>query len=111
MDESEIFVFGRVGDSGANKEEMEAAMTSPGELALTLGVNVLSAAGRRLKSRPLLRNSGQKCRRWVPSWFDVQRSDRDHSTGYRVSAFCCFRESRKLMRGVDLTKNKETKTS
>eukprot|EP00956_Cyclotella_meneghiniana_P018962 scaffold32046_cov63-Cyclotella_meneghiniana.AAC.1 len=63
MDESEIFVFGRVGDAGANTEEMEAAMTPPGEMALTLGVDGSTAARGRLKSRPLLRNSGQKCRR------------------------------------------------
>ena len=71
IDESEIFVFGRVGDGGANSAEVEAEMTPPGELALALRVDVSSAAGGRLKSRPLLRNSGQKCRRWVPSWSTV----------------------------------------
>eukprot|EP00956_Cyclotella_meneghiniana_P001519 scaffold1716_cov32-Cyclotella_meneghiniana.AAC.1 len=40
VDEWEIFVFGRVGDAGANKEETEAAMAPPGELALALGVDV-----------------------------------------------------------------------
>ena len=39
IDESEIFMFGRVGDAGANKEETEAAMKPPGESALTLGVD------------------------------------------------------------------------
>ena len=53
MDESEIFVFGRVGDGGAKSAEVEAAMTPPGELALALGVDVSSAARGRLKSRPL----------------------------------------------------------
>ena len=57
VDESEIFVFGRVGGGGAKLEETEAAMTPPGELALALGVDVSSAAGGRLKSRPLLSNS------------------------------------------------------
>ena len=38
-DELEVFWFGRVGDAGANKEETEAAMTPPGESALTLGVD------------------------------------------------------------------------
>ena len=45
VDESEIFVFGRVGGGGAKLEETEAAMTPPGELALALGVDVSSAAG------------------------------------------------------------------
>ena len=39
IDESEIFMFGRVGDAGANKEETGAAMKPPGESALTLGVD------------------------------------------------------------------------
>eukprot|EP00956_Cyclotella_meneghiniana_P014171 scaffold21129_cov82-Cyclotella_meneghiniana.AAC.1 len=54
MDESEIFVFGRVGGGGAKSAEVEAAMTPPGELALALGVDVSSAARGRLKSRQLL---------------------------------------------------------
>eukprot|EP00956_Cyclotella_meneghiniana_P006063 scaffold7891_cov37-Cyclotella_meneghiniana.AAC.1 len=31
VDESVIFVFGRVGDTGANTKETETAMTPPGE--------------------------------------------------------------------------------
>ena len=54
MDELEIFVFGRVVGGGAKSEEVQAAMTPLGELALTLGVDVSSAARRRLKSRQLL---------------------------------------------------------
>eukprot|EP00956_Cyclotella_meneghiniana_P038970 scaffold163561_cov64-Cyclotella_meneghiniana.AAC.3 len=46
IDESEIFVFGRVGDTEANKEDTEAVMTPTGELVLALGVDVLSEAGR-----------------------------------------------------------------
>ena len=53
MDESEIFVSGRVSSVRAKSEEVEAAMTPPGELALALGVDVSSAARGRLKSRPL----------------------------------------------------------
>ena len=64
MDESDIFKFGCVGDTGANTEETEAAMTPPGELVLALGVDGSTATRGRLKSQPLLRNSGQKCRRW-----------------------------------------------
>ena len=52
-----ICFLGRVGGGGAKLEETEAAMTPPGELALALGVDVSSAAGGRLKSRPLLSNS------------------------------------------------------
>eukprot|EP00956_Cyclotella_meneghiniana_P020612 scaffold36596_cov72-Cyclotella_meneghiniana.AAC.1 len=63
VDESEIFVFGRVGDAGANKEETEAAMTPPSELALTLGVGTTTAARGRLKSRLLLRNNSRFSRR------------------------------------------------
>ena len=44
MDESEIFVSGRVGSVRAKSEEVEAAMTPPGELALTLGVGTTTAA-------------------------------------------------------------------
>ena len=66
MDESEIFVLvGRGGGGGAKSEEVEAAMTPPGELALALGVDVSSAAKGRLKSRSLLRNSGRFSQRWV----------------------------------------------
>ena len=64
MDVSEIFMFGHVGDAGANTEEMKAAMTPLGEMVLlTWGVDGSTAVRRRLKSRLLLRNSGQKCRR------------------------------------------------
>ena len=59
MDESEIFVSGRVGSVRAKSEEVEAAMTLPGELALTLGVGTTTAARGRLKPRLLLRNNGR----------------------------------------------------
>eukprot|EP00956_Cyclotella_meneghiniana_P001514 scaffold1713_cov45-Cyclotella_meneghiniana.AAC.1 len=62
MDESEIFVFGRGGGGGAKSEEVEAAMTPPGELALALEEG-------RLKSRSLLRNSGRFSQRWVRHGF------------------------------------------
>ena len=71
MDESEVIEFGSVRDGVAKSAEAEAAMTPLGESALTLGVDVLSAARGRLKSRLLLRNSDQKCGRSVPSQFDV----------------------------------------
>ena len=54
MDESEIFVSSHVGGVRVKSEEVEAAMTPPGEFALALGVDVLSAARGRLKSRSLL---------------------------------------------------------
>eukprot|EP00956_Cyclotella_meneghiniana_P039568 scaffold174427_cov37-Cyclotella_meneghiniana.AAC.1 len=54
VDESEIFVFGRVSVGGAKLEETEAAMTPPGELALALGVHGDVGVRGRLKSRPLL---------------------------------------------------------
>ena len=49
--------------AGANMKKTEVVMTAPGEFALGLGleVDVSSAARVKLKSRPLLRNSGQKC--------------------------------------------------
>eukprot|EP00956_Cyclotella_meneghiniana_P024515 scaffold49325_cov61-Cyclotella_meneghiniana.AAC.3 len=69
-------------DRAAKSAEVEAALTPPGELALALalgvhvsGLGLSGARGSRLKSRPLLRKSGQKCRRWVPTWFNVHFAD------------------------------------
>ena len=45
MDESEIFVFGRVGDGGAKSTEVEAAMTPAVLRMLALGPGGVAAAG------------------------------------------------------------------
>ena len=71
MNETEVFVFGRVGGGGAKSAEVEAAMADAVVLALTLGVGATTAARGRLKSRQLLRYSRRFSRRWGSSWFFV----------------------------------------